>query len=116
MALSKSSSAITQLTASGTSTTATISAGVSPLVSLYHSNGTGSVSAAATAQVQYRVDGAARWYSPTSLLVTFGTTAAAVESRRVSLPDSATSSRIVYTAPTGPTGYTLDAETSYVTP
>ncbi len=116
MALSKTSSAITQLTASGTTSSKSISAGIAPLVSLHHSNGTGSVTGAATAQVQYQVNGATRWYAPVGLLVTFGTGTAAVEDRSVILPDSATAVEIVYVAPTGPSGYTLDAEIAITTP
>lgn len=116
MALSKSSTAITQLTAAGTSASVPVAAGVLPVVALRHSNGTGSVTAAGTAQVQYQLNGAARWYAPALLLVTFGTTAAATEDRTVSVPDAATAVRVVYTPPSGPTGYTLDAEIGTVTP
>lgn len=116
MALSKTSSAITQLTSSGTSTALNISAGIAPVLCLHHSNGTGSVTGAATAQVKFELNGAVRYYGPPELLITFGTGAAATEDRSVSVPDSSTSVEIVYTAPTGPTGFTLDAEVGITTP
>lgn len=116
MALAKNSVAIAQLTASGTSASQDLSAGIAPVCSLRHSNGTGSITAAGTAQVQYQLSGAARWYAPPGLLITFSTTAAATDDRTVSLPDAATAARIVYTAPTGATSPTLDAEFGTVTP
>jgi hypothetical protein len=117
VALSKTSAAITQFTTSGTQASPTsVSAGIAPLVSLHHSNGSGTVTVAATAQIQYQVNGAVRWYAPLGLLVTFGTTTGATEDRTVILPDAATAVRIVYTVPTGATGPTLDAEIGFVTP
>lgn len=116
MALAKTSQSVTQLTSSGTSSSYSVSGGISVLVSLYHSNGTGTVSAAATAQIQYQVNGASRWYAPLILLVTFGTSTSSVEPRSISLPDSITAVKITYTAPTGATGYSLDAEIAITTP
>lgn len=116
MALSKTSTAITQLTASGTTVSVPTAAGIAPVISLHHSNGTGAITAAGTAQVQYQVNGALRWYAPPSLLVSFSPTAAQAEDRNVALPDAATAARIVYTVPAGAAAPTLDAEIATVTP
>jgi hypothetical protein len=116
VALTKNSTAIAQFTASGTGSSINIAAGIAPVCALHHSNGTGSITVAGTAQIQYQLNGAARWYSPPSLLVTFSTTAAATDDRTIALPDAATAARIVYTVPTGATSPTLDAEFGTVTP
>ena len=115
MALVKNSAAIPQLTATGTSTTAILT-GIAPICMLHHSNGTGTITAAGTAEIQVQLNGAARWYSHPTLLVTFSTTSAATDDRQVILPDAATAARISYTVPTGATGPALDAEFGSVTP
>jgi hypothetical protein len=108
MAATKGGSAITQLTASGTSTTLGVPTTYDQVLGISHSNGTGTVTAAATIQVQYQVSTAARWYP----LATFtaSLTAAATDSFTCLIPGPTTAVRLVYTAPTGPTGVTLDAE------
>lgn len=116
MAFDKTRAAITQLTASGASTTLNAASGVGCVLLIRHSNGAGSVTAAATAQVQMQAKGGSAWYSPPAYLVAFGSTAAAVEDRAVAIPDGVGSVRVVYTAPTGPTGFTLDAEAAWATP
>lgn len=113
MALTKAKTSITQLTASGTSTAPDVSGSYDQGLYLSHSNGTGSVTVAATAKVQVQPSGASRWYDLTT--VTFSTTAAATDSVVVALPDNATGVRVVYTQPTGPTGYTLDADAGTIT-
>ena len=108
MALTKTSAAIPQLTASGNSTTLSVTASYTHTLYLSHFNGSGSVTAAATAQVQIQPNSATRWYN--LVLVTFGTTTGGTDSLPVDIPIDTTGIRIVYTAPTGPTGFTLDAE------
>lgn len=114
MALTKGRSAITQLTASGTSTTLDVSGAYSATLLLKHSNGTGSVTAAASFGVQVQSHGGSAWYAWATPVAS--TTAAQVDSIGVALPPDVDSVRIVYTAPTGAaTGYTLDAEVATTT-
>lgn len=115
MALSKSRSAITQLTASGTSTTMSVATSYGQTCLLKHSNGTGSISAAATFDVQVQTSGGSLWYSLTAGPIAFTPGVAAIEDRAVAIPDSVASVRVVYVAPTGPTGFTLDAECGTIT-
>lgn len=115
MALTKSRSAITQLTASGTSTTMSVSTSYGHVCLLKHSNGTGTVTAGATADVQVQTTGGSLWYSLTGGTIAFTGTAAASEDRAVAIPDAVASVRVVYVGPTGPTGFTLDAECGTIT-
>lgn len=114
MAVTLSRAAATQLTASGTSTTMDGDGKLGKACYLKHSNGSGTVSAAATFDVQMQTKGGSEWYTQTNGPTPFGTTAAATETRTIPVPDSAASVRVVYVAPTGPTGYTLDAECGLV--
>lgn len=115
MALSKSNASITQLTAAGTSTTVSPT-GISPVASLTNYNGSGSVTAAATAQIQYQLGGSTTWHADTAYLVTFGTATGGTDVRTIQLPDAVSAVKITYVAPTGASGYTLDAELGWVTP
>jgi len=115
MAIVKSSGSITQMTASGTSTTVPVGATLSPYAVLLHSNGSGAVSAAGSAQIQYQFAGSAVWHTDLPA-ITFTTTTGGTLSQGVLLPDAVSNARAVYTAPTGPTGYTLDMEIGWVTP
>lgn len=109
MALVKGRSAITQLTASGTSTPLDVSASYTQTLYISHSNGTGTVTTAGSVQVQVQPSGSSRWYNYGGP-IQFSTTAAIVDSYAVALRDDTTGVQLVYTAPAGATGYTLDAE------
>lgn len=115
MALSKSRAAIAQLTASGTSTTLDVSASYRQTLYLKHSNGTGTVTGAATYQVQVKTSGGTLWYSLNAQPLPFSAVAAQVDDRPFRIPDDVASVRIIYAQPTGPTGYTLDAEVGDIT-
>lgn len=113
MALTKSGSAITQLTATGTSTTLDVSAAYGQVLGIKHDNGSGAVSVAATAKVQWKRASGSNWYDMAT--VSAGTTTAGVDTFTVAIPDAAASVQVVYTQPTGPTGYALDAEVGTIT-
>lgn len=113
MALSKGRSAITQLTASGTSTTLDVSGAYSATLLIKHSNGTSTVTAAASFEVQVKSQGGTNWYAHATCVGS--TTAAQVDDVTVALPEDVASVRIIYTAPTGPSGFTLDAEVATTT-
>lgn len=117
MPLLKNHQAITQLTATGQSTTITTT-DYRKSIYVQHVNGTGTITVGATVAVQCRPAGSTtRWYTLQSLA--FGTTAspasAATETRVVPLPDDAGSVRLDYTAPTGSSGHTLDAQVGEIT-
>lgn len=107
MALTKERAAITQVTATGQSNAVLLSTGYRSSAYIRHVNGTGTITAGATVQVQVRV--LTVWYSLGGPFV-FGTTASAAETRVVQLPDDAAEVRLDYTAPSGSTGHTLDME------
>jgi hypothetical protein len=113
MALAKSRASITQLTASGTSTTLDVSAAYSATLLIRHSNGSGSVTAAASFQVQVKPVGGSTWY--THAVPVASTTTAQVDTIVVALPPDVGSVQVVYTAPTGPSGSTFDAEVATTT-
>lgn len=113
MALSKGRSAITQLTASGTSTTLDVSGAYSATLLIKHSNGTGTVTAEASFQVQVKSQGGSSWYTWTIAIAS--KTAAQVDDITIALPPDVASMRIVYTSPTGATGATCDAEVATTT-
>lgn len=108
MALSKGRAAITQMTASGTSTTISISTVDGQTLLISHSNGTGTVTAFATIAVQVQASGGTLWYTIATYQAS--TTAASVDTFACKLVDEFAAVRLIYTAPTGPTGFTLDAE------
>lgn len=108
MALVKGRSAFTQLTASGTMTALDVSAANRQSVSISHFNGTGTPTVAATVAVQYKYSGGARWYTLTTWQASL--VAGQVDQVGFRIPDAAASVQLVYTAPTGATGFTLDAE------
>lgn len=112
MAISKDRAAFTQLTASGTSTALDLSAAYRSSLYLRHSNGTGSVTGAAILTVQVKPSGGAM----TSLAVVLASkTTSGVDHWVLALPDDAASVQVVYTAPTGASGYTLDGEVGRLT-
>jgi hypothetical protein len=113
MALTKSRAAITQVTATGQSTTLDLGASYTHSLYIRHVNGTGSITVQATGVVECRSEGGTVWFTLTTL--GFGTTASAVIEATVALPDDAGEVRIDYTAPTGSTGHTLDAEAGLIT-
>lgn len=112
MALTKSRSAITQLAASGTSTPIDVSTSYEHTLYVRHSNGTGTVTTAAAIKVQVKPSGGS-WTTLTTLAAS--TTAAQADQFVVRIPDDAAAVQVVYTAPTGPTGFTLDAEVGTIT-
>jgi hypothetical protein len=114
MPLTKSRSAITQLTGTGQSTTLSLASSYSHTLYISHTNGTGTITVQATAAVEVRTTGGSTWFGVA--LLGFGTTASAtVRNVPVSLPADAAEVRIDYTAPTGSTGHTLDAEAGTIT-
>jgi hypothetical protein len=113
MALSKGRAAITQLTAAGTSTTVTLASTVDNVAYLNHSNGTGTVTVGATIGIDVQLSGGSVWNRLTTLVMPL--TAAAVTYTPVAIPHSAAAVRFVYTAPTGASSHTLDAEIGTVT-
>jgi hypothetical protein len=113
MALTKSGSAITQLTASGTSTTLDVSASYGQTLGIKHNNGSGTVTVAALAKVQWKRASGSNWYDLTT--VSASTTTSAIDTFTVAIPDAAASVQIVYTQPTGASGYALDAEIGTIT-
>jgi len=115
MSLTKGRAAIAQLTAGGTSTTIDVSPSYSQTLLIKHSNGSGAVTVAASIDVQVKAAGGSLWYSLTGGPIALGTTTAAIEDKVVFLPDPVASVRVVYVAPTGPTGFTLDAECGDIT-
>lgn len=113
MALTKSSGSITQLTATGNSTTTSLAGAYQATAGLKHVNGTGTLSQGAQVQPQWSPDGAA-WFDLGGPIA-FGTSATATETRTVDLPAAASAVRFVYTAPVGSTGHTLDASVGIIT-
>lgn len=114
MALTKDRAAITQLSASGPSTTLDLTSAYRSTLYVHHVNGTGTITVGATIQVQVQSEAGTEWFD-------FGgplrgnLTASAVQEWAVELPDDAGAARIDYTVPTGSTGHTLDAEVGRIT-
>lgn len=113
MPLVKSRSAITQLTATGASTTLSLSTSYDHTLAVRHVNGTGTITAQGTAAVEWRTSAGTTWFTLTTL--GFGITASAAVEVSVDVPPSANEVRLDYTAPTGSTGHTLDAEVGLIT-
>lgn len=113
MPLLKTRTIIPQLTATGQSAPVSVSSSYRHSCYVRHANGTGTITAGATAKVQCRPTSSTTWHD--LLTLAFGTTASAVETRVVPLPDDAAEIRLDYTAPTGSSGHTLDAEVGQIT-
>ena len=113
MSLAKSHDTITQLTATGQSTSLDIRASYRQSLYVKHYNGSGSVSAAGTAKIQVKPNGSSTWYDLVS--VAFGTTTGGTDTSVIPIPDDAGSVRLDYTAPSGASGFTLDAEVGLIT-
>lgn len=114
MALVKARDSVTPaLTATGQSNTIDVSASYRHEFYVRHTNGTGTITAGAVVVVQCQASGSSVWFNHRSII--FGTTASAVETRTVDLPDSAANVRLDYTVPTGSTGHSLDGEVGKVT-
>jgi hypothetical protein len=113
VALTKSRAAITQVTATGQSTTLDLGASYRHSLYVRHVNGTGTISAQGTGVVECRTEGGSTWFTLSTF--GFGTTASAASEFTVDLPDDAGDVRIDYTAPAGSTGHTLDAEVGLIT-
>jgi len=112
MALSKDRAAITQLTATGTSTTLDVSASYGHTLYLRHSNGTGTPSTIGSVRVQAKPSGGTFIdVAPYS----FSAVATEANSYPCLIPDDAVSVQLIYTAPAGTTGHTLDAEVGRIT-
>ena len=116
MALAKDRAAITQLTASGTSTTLDVSGSYESTLYVRHSNGTGgSGFTGASIAVQVKPSGGT---FITLVTLAASQTAAQLDVFTVRIPDDAVSVELVYTQPSGgtpPTGFTLDAEVGRIT-
>lgn len=117
MALTKTNGSITQVAATGNSTTVDVSDAYAATISIKHVNGTGTITAGAQVQPEISHDGGTAWFRDGGAFV-FGTTASATEFRTYIPPTdgiAAKSVRFAYTAPTGSTGHTLDASHTKVT-
>lgn len=94
------------LTGNGTTASLDITAGHRADAYISHTNGTGTITAGGRVQIQVQrgtSGGFFNWGPP----IIFGTTASAVETETVPLPDSAIAVQAVYTVPTGSTGHSM---------
>lgn len=115
MALTKNSAAITQLTASGTSTELDVSASDEHALFIQHSNGAGTPTSQATIQIQARPVGSLAWSDVGGPLGGGLDAAAARTWGDIPLTGVVGAVRIVYVAPGGTTGHTLDAQVGRIT-
>ena len=113
MALTKTRTAITQVTASGNSSDLDVSNAYRATLGIKHVNGTGAITAGAQITVRWKPNSGSTWYELTTIVC--GTTASATELFTVDVPDAATDVDLDYTAPTGSSGHTLDAEVAEIT-
>lgn len=112
MALTKTNASLAQVTATGNSASADVSAAYASAFSLKHVNGTGTITAGAQVQPQISHDGGTTWHNDGGPFV-FGTTDSATEYRTYTPPTDGLAVkhvRFAYTAPSGSTGHTLDCE------
>lgn len=112
MALTKGRSAITQLTAGGTSTSLDVSASYAHTLYVRHTNGSATITVGATIRVQAKPSGGTFIDLAT---FTASTTASTVDPFLCRLPDDAATVQMIYTYPTGGSGHTLDAEVGTIT-
>ena len=113
MASTKDKAAITQVTATGNSTDIDTSDDYNQDIFIKHVNGTGTITAGAQIDIRVRPNGSSQWYVLGSL---YGnTTASSAQTWVVPLPQTAAEVDLDYTAPTGSTGHTLDAEVGRMT-
>lgn len=108
MALTKTNASITQVTATGQSGSLAYTTQDATL-NVKHVNGTGTITEGAEVQIQTSPDGGTTWYDMGGPFK-FGTTASGTETRVADLPIGNNAVRLDYTAPTGSTGHTLDAQ------
>lgn len=108
MAVSKTASAITQLTSSGDSSTISNSAGIEADWYVKHTNGTGTITVGGVVTVNVRPNGSSTWYN--FCVLNFGLTASTVETRVVRIPGSTAETRVNYVIPSGGSGHLCDAE------
>jgi len=113
MALTKGRTAITQLTATGNSSDLDVSDAYKADLGIKHVNGTGTITAGAQIHVRWKPSGGSQWYVLASILCSL--TASDEQTFSVRIPDAAASVDLDYTAPTGSTGHTLDAEVGETT-
>jgi hypothetical protein len=113
MPATKGHAAITQLTASGTSTTLDVSGAYGATLLWAHSNGSGTVTVPGSFRVQVKANGGARWVDLTTPVAS--TTTGATDTGVVALPPDIGSVQLVYVAPTGAVAPTLDAEVATTT-
>jgi hypothetical protein len=116
MALTRTSAALTQLTASGDTSDVDVSAAYTALFSIKHVNGTGTITVAATIQPKISHNGTDFFNYGGAF--TCSTTASATEIFTLSLdlsevPDAEV--RFTYVEPTGSTGETLDVSYTLTT-
>lgn len=111
MALTKGYTAITQLTSTGNSTDIDVSDAYDAAIYVKHVNGTGTITA--VAQIDVRVQVNSQWYVLATIYAS--DTASDTQTWAVPLPPSAQAVDLDYTAPTGSSGHTLDAEVGEVT-
>lgn len=113
MAVTKTNSSITQVTATGNSTDIDISNAYAATAHIEHNNGTGTITVAAQIDVRVSSDGGTTWYVLATLVA--DTTASSQQWWVVDLPPGSDTVDLDYTAPTGSTGHTLDMDVGEIT-
>ena len=114
MALTLGRVVAAQLIASGSGATLNVATGYAKSLYYSHLNGSGTaISPQGSAIVEGRTAGGLTWY--TIVEVGFGTTANQRLEDVVMLPTDLAEVRMIYTAPGGSTGHTLDYEVGLVT-
>lgn len=113
MALAKTKGGITPLTSSGQTPEISLASSYRQSAYIRNLNGAGTITVGAAVRVQVRPLSSSVWYELASLI--FGTVASTTETRVVPLPDDASGVRLDYTAPTGGTGHSVDAEFGQIT-
>ena len=113
MAATKSRSTAAQRTTTGAGDSLSLSTVYGATLCVTHVNGTGTITAQGTADVEVQTAGGSTWYTLTTL--GFGTTASATVESVIDLPVGVGAVRLNYTAPTGSTGHTLDYEVGTIT-
>ena len=117
MALTKSNSSLAQLTATGNTAAADISAGYATVFSIKHLTGTGTITTGGKVQPEISHDGGTVWHKDGGEFV-FGLVASATEYRTYTPPTDGLAAkhvRFAWVVPVGSTGHTLDVEYTRVT-
>lgn len=110
MSLTKDRVAITQLTAAGTSTVLDVTGSYFNTLLVRHVNGAGTVTVAGSFLVQVQAANGTIWYPLNNQGFQASTTTGATDYFTIRIPKGIAKVQLVYTPPTGATGFTLDAE------